>query len=57
MTGKIEQGRVKVGDKVEILGLGGVRESVVTGVEAFRQPKEVAMAGEIRRHPPSWGQG
>ena len=41
-TGKIEQGTVKVGDQVEILGLGGVRESVVTGIEAFNTPLESA---------------
>ncbi len=45
-TGKIEQGTVKVGDRVEILGLGGVRESVVTGIEAFHTPLESATAGE-----------
>jgi elongation factor Tu len=46
VTGKIEQGTVKTGDKVEILGLGGVRESVVTGVEMFHRPCVVASAGE-----------
>jgi elongation factor Tu len=46
VTGKIEQGKVKVGDKVEILGLGDARESVVTGVERFHTPLEVASAGE-----------
>jgi elongation factor Tu len=45
-TGRVEQGRVAVGQKVEILGLGGVVESVVTSVEAFNQPKEGAEAGE-----------
>lgn len=45
-TGKIEQGRVKAGDKVEILGLGGVLESVVTSVEQFNKPMSVAEAGE-----------
>ena len=45
-TGKIEQGKVKAGDKVEILGLGGVLESTVTSVEQFNKPMSVAEAGE-----------
>jgi len=45
-TGKVEQGTVKVGQKVEILGLGDVLESVVTSVEAFNKPLDVAEAGE-----------
>jgi elongation factor Tu len=45
-TGKIEQGTVKIGDKVEILGLGDVQETVVTSVEAFKKLVEVAQAGQ-----------
>lgn len=45
-TGKIEQGTVRVGDKVEVLGLGGVVETVVTSVEAFNKPADVATAGQ-----------
>jgi elongation factor Tu len=45
VTGKIEQGVVRVGDKVEILGLGDVLETVVTGIEAFKKPLEVGEAG------------
>lgn len=45
-TGKVEQGKVAPGDRIEILGLGEVVESVVTSVEAFRQPKPFAEAGE-----------
>ncbi len=45
VTGKIEQGTVKVGDKVELLGLGDVLETVVTSVEAFNQSVDVAVAG------------
>ena len=37
-TGKIEQGIVTVGQKVEILGLGDVLETVCTSVEAFNRP-------------------
>jgi elongation factor Tu len=46
VTGKIEQGTVRVGDKVEVLGLGGAVETVVTSVEAFNKPREAATAGE-----------
>ena len=45
-TGKVEQGAVTVGQKVEILGLGGTLESVVTSIEAFNRPLEKAEAGE-----------
>lgn len=45
-TGKVEQGVVMVGDKVEILGLGDVLESVVTSVEAFNKPLEKGEAGQ-----------
>jgi elongation factor Tu len=46
VTGKIEQGTVRVGEKVEVLGLGGAVETVVTSVEAFNKPREAAAAGE-----------
>ncbi len=45
VTGRIEQGKVSVGDKVEIVGLGDTVESVVTGVEAFHRPMPTAEAG------------
>lgn len=45
-TGKIEQGTITVGQKVEILGLGGVLESVCTSVEAFNRPQPKGEAGE-----------
>ena len=45
-TGKIEQGEIKPGDKVEILGLGGSLESVVTSVEAFKKVLPKGVAGE-----------
>ena len=46
VTGKIEQGTITVGTKVEILGLGDVLESVVTSVEAFNKQLEYGAAGE-----------
>jgi len=45
-TGKIEQGVITVGQKVEILGLGDVLESVCTSVEAFNRPLERGEAGQ-----------
>jgi elongation factor Tu len=46
VTGRIEQGTVKVGQKVEVVGLGGLVESVVTSVEAFNESRPLAEAGE-----------
>ena len=45
-TGRVERGKVKVGDKVEIVGLGETRETVVTGVEMFRKVLDEAQAGD-----------
>ncbi len=45
-TGKIEQGQIRSGDKVEILGLGSQNESVVTSIEAFNRVQPQAVAGE-----------
>src|SRR5262249_2508905 len=45
-TGKVEQGAIAPGTKVEILGMGGVRETVVTSVEQFNRPMEQATAGQ-----------
>jgi len=45
-TGKIEQGVITVGQKVEILGLGGVLDSVVTSIEAFNRVLQRGEAGQ-----------
>ena len=45
-TGRIEAGIVKVGDEVEILGLGENRKTVVTGVEMFRKLLDQGEAGD-----------
>ncbi|MBD5195636.1 MAG: elongation factor Tu [Bacteroidales bacterium] len=45
-TGRIEAGRVKVGDEVQILGLGADKKSVVTGVEMFRKLLDEGEAGD-----------
>ncbi|MFL5242789.1 MAG: elongation factor Tu [Gemmataceae bacterium] len=44
-TGKIEQGVITAGQKVEILGLGDVLQCVVTCVEAFNEPLHQGDAG------------
>jgi len=47
VTGRIERGRVKVGDEVEIVGLRDeVRKVVVTGVEMFRKTLDEGLAGD-----------
>ncbi|OPY60376.1 MAG: Elongation factor Tu [Syntrophorhabdus sp. PtaU1.Bin002] len=45
-TGRVERGRVKVGDKVERVGIKETRETVVTGVEMFRKLLDEAQAGD-----------
>ena len=45
-TGRIETGVVKVGDEVQILGLGEDKKSVVTGVEMFRKILDTGEAGD-----------
>src|SRR5436190_12049211 len=45
-TGRMERGKVKVGDKVEIVGLRETRDSVVTGVAMFRKSMDEAIAGD-----------
>src|SRR5881628_3089832 len=37
VTGRVERGIVKVGDELEIVGLGDTRQTVCTGVEMFRK--------------------
>jgi elongation factor Tu len=45
-TGRIERGRVKVGDEVEIVGFGTSLKTIATGVEMFRKTMNEAMAGD-----------
>jgi elongation factor Tu len=45
-TGRIERGIVKVGDEVEIVGIGPSRKTVVTGVEMFRKNLDEGRAGD-----------
>jgi elongation factor Tu len=46
VTGRIEQGVLKVGDKVQLLGLADTMETVCTGVEMFNKTLDQAMAGD-----------
>jgi len=45
-TGRIERGRVKVGDKIQVVGLTATRDTVVTGVEMFRKLLDEGQAGD-----------
>ncbi len=46
VTGRIESGKIKVGEEVEIIGLRDKQKSVVTGVEMFRKSLEDGQAGD-----------
>jgi elongation factor Tu len=46
VTGAISQGKIKVGDKVEIVGIRDTRDSVCTGVEMFRKMMDEGQAGD-----------
>jgi elongation factor Tu len=45
-TGRIERGVVKVGEEIEIVGLGDTKKTTVTGVEMFRKQLDQGMAGD-----------
>jgi len=45
-TGKIERGTVKMGEKVEIVGLGETQHSVITGIQQFHQDCDVGLPGD-----------
>jgi elongation factor Tu len=46
VTGAIERGQVRVGDPVELVGLGAATRSVVTSVETFGKTMDSAQAGD-----------
>ena len=46
VTGRVERGRVRVGDEIELVGLGETRRTVVTGVEMFRKVLDEGQAGD-----------
>ncbi len=45
-TGRIERGKVKVGETVEIVGIKDTRSTTVTGVEMFQKTLEEGLAGD-----------
>jgi elongation factor Tu len=45
-TGRIERGKVKIGDKVELVGIRNTRETTVTGIEMFKKSLDEGMAGD-----------
>ena len=45
-TGRIERGKVKVGEEVEIVGIRDTQKTVVTGVEMFRKLLDEGQAGD-----------
>jgi elongation factor Tu len=45
-TGRVERGKIKVGEEVEIVGIRPTQKTVVTGVEMFRKLLDEGMAGD-----------
>ena len=45
-TGRIERGKVKVGDTVELIGIRDTRSTAVTGIEMFKKSLDEGMAGD-----------
>ncbi len=46
VTGRVERGKAKVNDEVEIIGLRDTKKTIVTGVEMFRKSMDEAEAGD-----------
>jgi len=45
-TGRVERGKLKIGDTVELVGLGETRNTTVTGIEMFQKILDEALAGD-----------
>src|SRR5580765_3453972 len=45
-TGRIERGKIKVGEEVEVVGIKATAKTVVTGVEMFRKILDEGQAGD-----------
>ena len=45
-TGRIERGKVKVGDTVELIGIRDTKTTAVTGIEMFKKSLDEGMAGD-----------
>ena len=50
-TGRVERGKAKVGDNVEIIGIQDTKKSVVTGIEMFRKIMDECIAGRQCGNP------
>ena len=46
VTGRVERGRVKVNDEVEIVGLRDTQKTIITGIEMFNKSLDEGMAGD-----------
>lgn len=46
VTGRIERGRIKVGEEIEIVGIKDTKKTVVTGVEMFNKSMQDGQAGD-----------
>jgi len=46
VTGRVDRGKVRVGDEIEIVGFGETKKRVVTGVEMFRKLLDEGLAGD-----------
>ena len=46
VTGRVERGRLRPGETVEIVGLGPTRQTVVTSIEMFQKVLDEAVAGD-----------
>jgi elongation factor Tu len=46
VTGRVDRGKIKVNEEIEIVGLKDTQKSVVTGLEMFRKTLDEAMAGD-----------
>jgi len=45
-TGRVERGRARVGDEVEVIGLGAHKKTVITGAEMFRKELDEVVPGD-----------
>ena len=46
VTGRVEKGRIKVNDKIQLVGIRETRDTVATGLEMFNKTLDEALAGE-----------
>jgi elongation factor Tu len=46
VTGRVERGRIRVNDKIQVVGIKETRDTVATGLEMFQKTLDEALAGE-----------